>query len=812
MEIKGYKKMEDYLLLETSKGKIKIQPYAQNIIRVVYTQEEEFSTRESLMVVPQQEQAAGWNVTESGRALTLATREIRIEILKETGAFRYYDVHGSLLVKEPDRGGKSLVPVDVLKTVFDENAGLKTGQSVDGMRVMVEDFRKVVDRKAYHTKLEFEWAEDEALYGLGSHEEGMMNLRGHHQYLYQQNMKAVVPVLVSTKGYGFLMDSYSLMTFHDDVYGSYLWTDVDDELDFYFIHGPEFDRIVRGYRKLTGKVPMLPLWAFGYAQSKERYKSQEELIAVVKEHRERQIPLDLIVLDWMSWTGELWGQKSLDPERFPNPKGMMEELHAMNARLMVSAWPIMRAGGENHREMKEKGYLLGNQATYDAFNEKARKLYWKQAYDGLFSNDIDAWWCDCTEPFEADWKGEIKPEPEERLAVNTNEAKTYLDPEYINAFSLLHSKGIFEGQRKTTEIKRVVNLTRSSYAGQHRYATITWSGDIAASWETLRRQIPGGLNFCITGEPYWTVDIGAFFVKKHEDLWFWDGHYEDGCEDPGYRELYVRWFQYGAFLPMFRSHGTDTPREVWRFGEPGTIFYDTLIKFLHLRYRLMPYIYSLAGRVTHEDYTIMRALAFDFREDQRVYAIDDQFMFGPAFLVNPVIQPMYYVSGSRELQDVKKTRSVYLPAGCDWYDFWTGEKFAGGQVLEVRAPIEVMPLFIKSGSVIPMGPIVQHTGGSPDAPIELRIYPGADGKFTIYEDEGDNYNYEKGAFATIRIQWSDDAGHLVIGEREGSFNGMAASRIFRIVRVSKGIAAGVEEPVDADRVVEYHGEKLVIEI
>ena len=319
----------------------------------------------------------------------------------------------------------------------------------------------MVDRTAYHWKLEFEWDQNEALYGLGSYEEGIFNYRNHHQYLYQQNMRVAVPCLVSTKGYGILFDSYSFMTFHDDVHGSYVWSDVNDELDYYFIYGPEFDGIVAGYRDLTGQVPMFPKWAFGYFQSKERYTSQDELLSIVQEYRKRKIPLDVIVLDWMSWEGNYWGQKSLDPKRFPDPEQMMEELHKLNARLMVSIWPNMQNDGPDQLEMKENGFLLGNQSTYDAFNEAARKMYWKQAYEGLFSKGIDAWWCDCTEPFENDWRGEVKPEPEQRILLNVGEAKKYLDPQYINAYSLVHSQGIYEGQRETTESKRVVNLTRS---------------------------------------------------------------------------------------------------------------------------------------------------------------------------------------------------------------------------------------------------------------------------------------------------------------------------------------------------------------
>jgi len=402
---------------------------------------------------------------------------------------------------------------------------------------------------------------------------------------------------------------------------------------------------------------------------------------------------------------------------------------------------------------------------------------------------------------------------------DTEESKRYLDAGFINAYSLLHSQGIYEGQRAVTQDKRVVNLTRSAYGGQQRYATITWSGDIAASWETLRRQIPAGLNFCATGLPYWTLDIGAFFVKRRPELWFWCGDYDAGVADLGYRELYVRWFQYGAFLPMLRAHGTDTLREIWRFGNPGEVVYDTLVKYLRLRYRLMHYIYSLAGQVTRQDYTMMRALPFDFRDDPNTYNVADQYIFGPAFLVNPVTQPMYYTANSTPLEWVEKTRSVYLPAGSKdhqaeplyWYNFWTGERHLGGQTILTDAPLEIMPLFVRAGSIIPFGPDIQYTGDQLDAPIELWVCPGQDGRFTLYEDEGDNYNYEQGSFATIHFTWDDSARQLILDDRQGSYPGMQASRVFRVV-----IAGG--EPFDAlaaqatsARSVLYDGQRVVVE-
>jgi alpha-D-xyloside xylohydrolase len=771
--------LPECIVLSTDHGRVKIEPWTPSIIRVVHTLLETFSQVPSLSVVARADASVAWDVKEVGPAIEVRTECLQIRVNRGTGALTYADAQGVVLTREPAQGGRELAVVDVVKTVFDAVPETRAEDTADGVRVRAMHGRQVVDRTASRSRLAFVWSDGEALYGLGSHEDGVMNLRGSQQYLYQHNTKVVVPLLVSTRGYGILVDGYSLMTFHDDQYGSYWWSDIHDELDYYFIYGPEFDDIVGGYRYLTGPVPMLPKWTFGYVQSKERYTWHDELLAVVREYRERQIPLDAIVQDWQYWTGELWGQKSFDPERYPDPTAMVQQLHELHARLMVSVWPNMTNDGPNQQEMQQQGCLLGDRSTYDAFSATARDLYWKQANEGLFAHGVDAWWCDSTEPFVPDWRGTVKLEPEERLRINTEEAKRYLDPEFINAYSLLHSQGISDGQRAMTAEKRVVNLTRSSYAGQHRYGTIIWSGDPSADWEILRRQIPAGLNFCAAGEPWWTLDVGGFFVRKRGDRWFWNGRYERGCEDLGYRELYVRWFQLATFLTMLRAHGTDTPREVWRFGEPGTPFYDALVRCIGLRYRLLPYIYSLAGAVTRANYTMLRALPFDFRSDPRTYGIADQFMFGPALLVCPVTTPMYYDAGSVALHDVPKTRSVYLPAGCAWYDFWTGARFQGGQTLDVEAPLDRLPLFARAGSILPLGPVVQHTGEPVDT-IELRIYGGRDGQFEFYDDEGDNYNYEQGAFEIIAMTWNDDQLLLTLGGRAGSYPTMPSTRRFTL--------------------------------
>ena len=745
-------------------GKLRVEVIDDGIVHVVFTKADSFSTRPSVMILPQT--VRDETLVEEGNDFVLRTEKLELRIDRHTGNFAWLDAAGGVLLRD---AGKHLEQVAVERRVFDPNVKITTESTADGLKIRVANAKVVIDRIAYQTKFDLIFSEGEAIYGLGQHEEGILDYRGHSQFLYHQNLKVAMPAIVSTRGYGILWDTSSLAVFHDDVHGSYFWTDVDDEMDFYFVAGPEFDDVIKGFRKLTGKPTMFPRWAFGYVQSKERYRTQAELLDVVREHRERKIPLDCIVQDWCTWTGKWWGDKNPDKDRFPDPSQLVKDLHAMNAKLMVSIWPVMRGECPNQVEMRNRGFLLGNDATYNAFDPGARALYWKQAHEGWFRHGVDAWWCDCTEPFEADWKGTLKPEPWKRAVINTNESKTFLDPEHINQYSMHHSRGIYEHQRATTSEKRVVNLTRSGFPGQHRYGAITWSGDTAATWDTLRRQIADGLNFTVTGNPRWTLDIGGFFVDRKEQ-WFWRGDYPDGCTDPAYRELYVRWFQLGAFLPMFRSHGTDTPREVWRFGSPGEVAYDTLLRFLHLRYRLLPYIYSIAAWETLFDYTMLRMLAFDFRTDAAACGVADQFMLGPALMVCPVTRP------------AAKSRDVYLPAGA-WYDFWTGETHQGGRRTELEAPLDIVPLFVRAGSILPMGPIVQHSGEGLDEPLEVRVYAGANGEFALYEDDNDGYGYERGEYRLTKLVWDDAARKLAAGP----------PRRMRVVVVRPGQGVGVEE-------------------
>lgn len=689
------KQDENNFILKTALGKVRITPFASHILRITFTEKDEFA-ESSLECVEAVSANPPFSVRENEQGWSVETDRLVLDICRESCAFSYRDRNGKLLTREPEGGGKYLMPYDAYKTVLDENTQVERIQTPDGIREVIREPKKVFDKKLYHTRLEFEWQDEEALYGLGQSENGFFNLRGTRQYIHQANMKIAIPFFLSTQGYGILMDTGSPLIFNDNAYGSYLYNESAEELSYYFIAGDCFDEIISGYRTLTGKAVMLPLWAFGFMQSQERYKDQKEILDTAAKYRALGIPLDSIVLDWQSWKDGEWGQKSFDPERFPNPKEMVEKLHEQNVHFMISIWPNMDKITENYAQMKEAGCLLPQSETYDAFQKEARELYWKQMEEGLFSQGVDAWWCDASEPFSPEWASRLRPEPDKNYQEYCKAAAAYLEETKTNAYPYFHAKTVYEGQRSVTEAKRVANLTRSAYTGQQKFGTILWSGDTCAKWKTLREQIAAGLSFCASGLPYWTLDIGAFFTKRGMQ-WFWDGDYDDGCEDLGYRELYTRWFQYAAFLPVFRAHGTDTRREIWNYGKPGEMFYDALKKAVELRYQLIPYIYSLAAETYFHDYTMLRLLAFDFGEDAKVYDIKDQFMFGPALMVCPVTEPMYYGAGSKKLEGIVRERKVYLPKGCDWYDFRTNRRYAGGQEITVDAKIDSIPVFVKGG-------------------------------------------------------------------------------------------------------------------
>lgn len=771
-------RIDDSLIIYSSNGLIRLEPKNAEIIRVTYTLKEAFSDQSKIGVIFK-DTYSEWDYIETKDEIRLNTSRISLIIDKITASIRYYDSSGKLLLKERDYESKNLEEFDSYIIVDSDSVTTEQVKTPDGVKQVVRDAAKIFDQKLYKTRLYLDWQKDEALYGLGQHEEGNLNLRGTTVYLHQANQKIAIPVLLSSLGYGILVDTYSPMIFNDNQFGSYLYTEADTEMDFYFINGGTMDGVVKGYRYLTGKAVMLPKWAFGYIQSQERYETAEELISTVKEHRSRNIGIDCIVLDWCSWEGSLWGQKTMDKTRFPDPSLMMNELHASNAKLMVSIWPNMSHECDNYREFMENNLLLPASNVYDAYSEEGRKLYWNQTMEGLYRHDIDAWWCDSSEPFTPEWNHRVKPEQSTMYNEFYDTSSKHISAQLSNSYGLYHARTIYEGQREVTNENRVINLTRSGYTGQQRYGAILWSGDISANWATLKNQIVAGLNLCATGIPYWTLDIGAFFVKRGIE-WFWNGDYEKGTEDLGYRELYTRWYQYGSFLPIFRSHGTDCRREIWNFGDPGDMFYDALIKTNRLRYQLIPYIYSMAGRVWKDDYTMLRMLAFDFAEDALAREISDQYMFGDSLMVCPVTTPMYYENDSRPIEDSSRTRNVYLPKGKGWYDFWTNEYYEGGQTITAEAPIDTIPLYVKAGSILPMTEFMNYVDEISDAPIEVRVYSGGDCAFELYEDEGNSYRYEKGEYTITEMVWNEKEEKLDIDKPIGTYRGMINNREYKL--------------------------------
>lgn len=790
-------------------ARMRLEPVTASIVRCIYTKSQDYK-QDSFIISKRSEAPVPFTVSEEDEQVCVATDKLDVIICPNTGRISWKDKNTKELYLE--EAGKSLSEIDVIRyTTGDEKPVINRVKTVDGERNFVQNLRPVAERRAYRGKLSFNWQEEEGIYGLGQAEEGIYNYRRHSQYLYQHNMRIPMPMFLSTKGYGILVDCGSLMTFNDDENGSYLFLDTVDQLDYYFVAGKKPDEIIAGFRYLTGDAAMLPKWAYGYIQSKEQYYTAEELVEVIRKYRELDVPIDCVVQDWNSWEPGNWGEKLVDRTRYGSLKECMDQIRALHAHAMVSVWPNMNAGGKNHTEFSDAGYLLNDYATYDAFSEEARKMYWKQAKEELFNEGFDAWWCDSTEPFSGpDWGGEVKKEPWERFQLVGAEHKKYLDPAKANLYALVHAQGIYENQKADTKNIRVLNLTRSGYASGQRYGAMLWSGDTCASWDGLKKQIIEGLNVGLSGYPYWTLDIGAFFTVGDKwqnrgcgcntdptPKWFWQGQYNEGVKDAGYCELYVRWLELGTFLPMFRSHGTDTPREIWNFGKKGDLFYDAIEKFIRLRYQLMPYIYSLAGAVRLQSATIMRSLLFDFMEDKKTAEIKDGFLFGPSLLVYAVTKPMYYEANNTVIYR-DKTKDCYLPEGACWYDYWTGNSYTGGQTVTIETPIDLIPLFIKAGSILPMTQGLQYADEKNGWPLELLVYPGADGSFVLYEDEGNNYNYENGAYTTIELKWENSSRKLTIGKRSGSFCGMEKIRTF-IIKAD-----------DITKEINYSGEEVSI--
>ncbi len=656
---------------------------------------------------------------------------------------------------------RELCILDAAKSSF------RLERTVDGERAILEKAEAVKTGETFTGELRFTAEKDEVLYGLGQHERGVLNHRLDTEYLYQNNMKIPMPVLLSSKGYGLLFDMGCPMIYRADESGFALQFEASDAPSYFLFTADTMDGQLRCLHRLLGTAPLLPRWAFGYIQSRERYKTQQEILDIALRFKALSIPLSCIVLDWLSWEEGKWGNKIVDKARFPDMKAMIDQLHAQDVAFMISIWPNINRKGADHDEMMAAGKLLANLNTYNAFDDDARALYWRQMMRDLVPAGTDAWWCDSTEPFTPDWNGAVKKPEAERYDLSVTQATQYMDARTANDFALRHAQGIYEHQRRDVPGRRVVNLTRSGSPSSARYGVILWSGDIKASWQDYRNQIAEGLNMAMCGIPFWTLDIGAFFVGgeaawrkwsgmpegQGEVPWFWNGEFPDGVDDPAYRELYVRWLQMGTFLPVMRSHGTDTPREPWQFGGEGSAWYDAIVKYIRLRYRLLPTVYSLAAEACFTGKPMMRQLSFDFPQDVNVRQTADRYMFGPSLLVCPVTRPMV---------DGVAHEEVYLPECAGWYAWPGGAMLPGGQTLAIDVPLDEMPLFVRAGAILALG----------DAKGDLEsmhVWAGADGEFTLYLDNGMDYAYEQGQYARVPFVWDDAKKLLTIKGKEGVY-------------------------------------------
>ena len=669
---------------------------------------------------------------------------------------------------------------------------------------------------------------DEAIYGLGTIQNGKMNRRGEKKRMEQSNLEDFQNVLQSIKGYGIYWENYSPTLFEDNASGMTFDAEVGDGVDYYFMYGKNADGVIAQMRYLSGDVPMFPMWTYGFWQSKERYKSAAETEGIVDQYRALNVPLDGIIQDWQYWgSNYLWNAMDFLAEDFANGKQMIQNVHRKHAHFMISIWASFGPMTQQFRELNEKGLLMPFETwpqsgishvwppvmkypsgvkVYDAFHPEARAIYWKYLKT-LYDYGTDAWWMDSTDP---DFFNPKESDYAHKVYGGTWRSQR-------NAFPLETVRGIYQSQRKDYGQKRVFIMTRSSYAGQQHYGSNMWSGDVNSSWDMLRKQVPAGLSYSLTGNPNFNTDIGGFFCGSYNTKGS-----GSAPRNPQFQELYVRWMQYGLFCPVFRSHGADAPREIWQFGKKGEPVYDAIEKQIRLRYRLIPYLYSTAWQVTSNNDSYMRPLFSDFAADKKVWNITDEFLFGRSILAAPIVKAQYTeekiirtdamtgwnrqnatdgsAAGAIDFT-ATKTTTKYLPKGAAWYDFWTNKQYKGGQDVTLETTLDRVPMFVRAGSILPLGPEMQYVGEKAWDNLEVRIYPGANGSFTLYEDEGDNYNYEKGQYATITFLWNDKARTLTIGERKGSYPGMLQKRQFTIVT-----------PNGKQKVIEYNGQKMQVSI
>jgi alpha-D-xyloside xylohydrolase len=684
---------------------------------------------------------AAFQIAQSDDQTTLTTTSLAVTLSARGGNLTFKTLSGETLIREINNLPRTFLPSDA--------------------------------SDLYHIEDRFFPDANEAIYGLGQHQSGLFNYRGSTVELGQNNTDIAIPLLVSSKGYAILWNTASF-SYVDNRFPLNLNFEsmAAPQIDYYVLYGPQMDKIIHEYRSMTGHAPLFPEWAYGFWQSKDRYKTQDEILSVAGGYRSRHIPMDAIVQDWYWWKEGGKGDPVFNAGYTDLP-AELKTLHDEHVHAMISAWAMMDATSENYKQMVANGFEIPGTHVYDPTNPAAGDFFWNQFVGKLFAQGWDAFWLDSAEPEEA-W-----PHVGDAI-LRYKQLHIGSGLEYTNIFPLAHNTNVADHWKQADPQKRVFLLTRSAFMGQQRVGATVWSGDVYSSWWALRHQVPAGLNFALSGYPYWTTDIGGYHQPS-----------PNTADQPAYQELYARWFEYGAFCPVFRTHGHRDHNELWTYDQ----VFPALLAVDRLRYRLLPYVYSLAWKVTSEDYTIQRPLVMDFREDPATWEIGDQFLFGPAILVSPV------------LTEHATSRAVYLPAGAEWYDFWTGDRTKGGATVMAAAPLDRIPLDIRAGSIVPMGPVIEYAGQASD-PIELRVYPGANGDFNLYEDQGDNYSYEKGAHAIVPVHWDDSTRTLTLGARRGSYPGMAATHTFNIVLVGAGHGVGGDETAKPDRKIAYSGAKV----
>ena len=750
-------------LLQVYAQDVKVEFFTPTIVHIVKGQ-----PTKTLVVTAKPENVA---VTQKGNTWT--SSELTVKLNPETKSLTFMTSKGKVLLREQ---GWSLI-------------------------------RKNIDE--FEVSQTFQLDKDEAIYGLGTIQNGKMNRRGEKKRMEQSNLEDFQNVLQSIKGWGLYWENYSPTLFEDNAQGMTFTSEAGQGVDYYFMYGGSADGVIAQMRQLSGDVPMFPLWTYGYWQSKERYKTARETEGIVDQYRALNVPLDGIIQDWQYWgSNYLWNAMDFLAEDFSNGKQMIDNVHKKHAHFMISIWASFGPMTQQFRELNEKGLLLPIETwpqsgishvwppimkypsgvkVYDAFSPVARDIYWKYLKT-LYDYGTDAWWMDSTDP---DFFNPKESDYEHKV---TGGSWRLLR----NAFPLETVRGIYQSQRKDDRDKRVFIMTRSSYAGQQHYGSNMWSGDVNSSWDMLRKQVPCGLSFTLTGNPNFNTDIGGFFCGSYNTRGS-----GSAPKNPQFQELYVRWMQYGLFCPVFRSHGADAPREIWQFGKKGEPVYDAIEKQIRLRYRLIPYLYSTAWQVTSNNDSYMRPLFADFASDKKVWNMTDEFMFGRSILACPIVNPQYTeekIIRTNEMtgwdrQEVRsegvksdkldftqtKTATKYLPKGATWYDFWTGKAYKGGQNVTLQTSFDRVPMFVRAGSILPLGPEMQYVGEKSWDNLEVRVYPGANGSFTLYEDEGDSYHYEKGVYSTIPFSWNDKSRTLTIGNRQGSYPGMLQQRQFTVV-------------------------------